>query len=249
MAMCSIVIPTHNSERYIRDSLSSAQSQTVRDIEIIVVDNASVDSTRHMVESVASQDPRIRFVRHERNMGPVLNWKAGLSYATSPYCKLLFSDDVISNDFVDCGLKYLQDDRCGMVISPAIIGGSPWCGRNEYSLFAQDSKILSPFFVRLSLQLMNALPVSPCAMMARTQDMRDSLYCNISGYESNDYMRTGAGVDWLMFPLIAMRYSFVQYLSSPLVFFRSHGLNLTWDPATFNCYERAREFMKGALGV
>jgi glycosyltransferase involved in cell wall biosynthesis len=65
----SILIPLYNREKYITRAILSAQFQTLRQIEILVVDDCSTDSSVALVSKIAMEDPRIRLVRHTRNAG------------------------------------------------------------------------------------------------------------------------------------------------------------------------------------
>lgn len=61
----SIVLPTYNGARYLRQSIDSCLGQTYRNLELIVVDDASTDTTPEIIRSY--QDPRIRVIRHEKS--------------------------------------------------------------------------------------------------------------------------------------------------------------------------------------
>ena len=61
----SVVIPAFNAERLLADTLLSVQAQTMKDIEIIVVNDGSTDSTADIVRGFAEKDPRIRIVSQE----------------------------------------------------------------------------------------------------------------------------------------------------------------------------------------
>jgi hypothetical protein len=100
----SIIIPTYNrAASYFPLTLQSALDQTYRASEIIVCDNASEDGTGEVVQ--AAGDLRLRYLRHERNIGPYENWSHGLAQATGDYTLLLHDDDLIDPDFVECCLE------------------------------------------------------------------------------------------------------------------------------------------------
>jgi glycosyltransferase involved in cell wall biosynthesis len=89
----SVCIPTYNADEYLRECLVSALSQTCQDIEIIVSDNASTDSTCEIAESFP--DPRIRLHRLEKNMGMAFNFNHAGSLAKGDYVKFLCADDIL----------------------------------------------------------------------------------------------------------------------------------------------------------
>lgn len=63
----SIVLPTHNGSRYLRESVESCRSQTCRDWELVIVDDASTDDTPRILAELAAAEPRIRVIRNGQN--------------------------------------------------------------------------------------------------------------------------------------------------------------------------------------
>ena len=62
MPQISIIVTAYNIEKYIAESLSSITEQTIRDIEIIIVDDGSTDATPQIIRDFAARDPRIKAV-------------------------------------------------------------------------------------------------------------------------------------------------------------------------------------------
>src|SRR5712664_4480750 len=93
--MISICIPTYNRAATLAKAIASAQAQTYRDLEIVVVDNHSNDGTEAMVREAASADPRIRFVRHDKNLGMARNFSACIAEARGEHVKFLCDDDLL----------------------------------------------------------------------------------------------------------------------------------------------------------
>jgi glycosyltransferase involved in cell wall biosynthesis len=88
----SIIIPTHNRERYLSESIASVLSQTLRELELIVVDDGSTDSTAAVV--AANGDDRVRyFPRAHAGLSVSLNF--GISQARGEYIGRLDSDDLL----------------------------------------------------------------------------------------------------------------------------------------------------------
>jgi GT2 family glycosyltransferase len=89
----SVVIPCYNHERYVRTALQSVYEQTYRNIEIIVIDDGSTDSSRKIVEGVLSNCPfRHRFVTRE-NRGAPATINEGIAMSTGEFVNILNSDD------------------------------------------------------------------------------------------------------------------------------------------------------------
>lgn len=87
----SVVIPTYNRADVLPRAIDSALAQTITDIEVIVVDDASTDSTPELVESYS--DGRLDFYRHDGNKGGAAARNTGIRAATGKYIGFLDSDD------------------------------------------------------------------------------------------------------------------------------------------------------------
>jgi succinoglycan biosynthesis protein ExoO len=93
MTRASIIIPAFNAERSIQAAITSAQQQSERDIEILVIDDASSDATYERVVELAAHDLRIKPLRADRNGGQGAARNIGLAHATGEWIALLDSDD------------------------------------------------------------------------------------------------------------------------------------------------------------
>ncbi|MFN6016150.1 MAG: glycosyltransferase family 2 protein [Verrucomicrobiota bacterium] len=89
----SVIIAAYNAQRWIGLSVASAQSQTLREIEIIVVDDGSTDGTSEVVAGMAESDPRIRLIR-QANAGVGAARNTGIRFARGRYIAPLDADDV-----------------------------------------------------------------------------------------------------------------------------------------------------------
>ena len=88
----SVVVPVHNTEQYLRQCLDSLVSQTLREIEIICVDDGSSDGSLAILQDYAALDSRVCIIEQESvGAGPARN--AGLDAALGEYIAFLDSDD------------------------------------------------------------------------------------------------------------------------------------------------------------
>lgn len=92
MAKLSIIIPVYNVEKYIYECIDSVINQTLRDIEIILVDDASPDNCGIICDEYAAKDNRIKVI-HKENGGLCSARNAGIEIATSDFICFLDSDD------------------------------------------------------------------------------------------------------------------------------------------------------------
>lgn len=89
----SVVIPTRNRAERLRGAIASVQAQTVGNLEILVVDDASTDATGMLVQTLASKDPRIRGARLERPEGAPVARNRGIVAARGEFIAFLDDDD------------------------------------------------------------------------------------------------------------------------------------------------------------
>lgn len=97
----SIIIPIYNVEAYLKECLDSVINQTLKEIEIICIDDCSPDNSYLILEEYKKKDNRIKIIRHEINkgLGPARN--TGIGNANGEYISFIDSDDYISNDFIE----------------------------------------------------------------------------------------------------------------------------------------------------
>ena len=96
MSKLSVCIPVYNGEAYIGETIGRVLKQTYQDFELIVVDNASTDSTVRIVEAI--QDKRIHLFVNERNVGMAGNWNRCLEKVDTEYIQILCADDIIGEN-------------------------------------------------------------------------------------------------------------------------------------------------------
>ena len=106
--MLSIIIPVYNSEKYLEECLISVVNQSLKDFEIICINDGSTDNSLKILEKFAEQDSRIRII-NQQNQGQGYARNAGLEAAAGDYVGFIDSDDYISPDFYEKLYKYKDD--------------------------------------------------------------------------------------------------------------------------------------------
>ena len=99
MKKISVIVPAHNAEKYLRECLNSICNQTYQNLEIIIVDDGSNDSTASIVKKYADQDKRITPYYNE-NHGVSYSRNFALNRCTGDYVAFVDSDDIIAPDFI-----------------------------------------------------------------------------------------------------------------------------------------------------
>ena len=110
----SVVTAAFNSAPFIKDMIESVRSQTYKNWELIVVDDASKDSTCQIVEQWAKKDNRISLVGLSQNKGPAESRNIGIKAAEGRYIAFLDSDDIWLPDKLSLQIKFMQKHKCAL---------------------------------------------------------------------------------------------------------------------------------------
>ena len=105
MEKVSIIIPVYNAEKWLRRCVDSVLSQTYRDIEVILVDDGSKDSSPGICDKYSAEDPRIKVI-HKQNEGVSAARNDGIAAATGEFIAFLDADDWIENGYLESLMKY-----------------------------------------------------------------------------------------------------------------------------------------------
>lgn len=212
----SIVIPAFNAENYIDECLQSVVSQIFVDIEIIVVNDASSDSTPDRIMAFAERDGRVRVIDLKQNRGLSGARNAGVEAARGEYVSFLDSDDCLHPEAISLMLNCLEAEgveicRCafyrGREFRPKPVG------RLKYRVFEVSEA--------LRVTLYQKIQMNPAwAMLLKTDIVRKAgAFREGSLYEDLDsFYRFFEQTDRLV------------YIENPLYFYRENptGLLGSW---------------------
>ena len=99
----SVIVPVYNTEKYLDECINSIRNQTLKEIEIICIDDGSPDKCGEILDNYAKEDKRIRVI-HQKNAGASEARNKGIEVATGEYLKFVDSDDTIEKDA--CKISY-----------------------------------------------------------------------------------------------------------------------------------------------
>lgn len=108
--LVSVIVPIYNVESYLKRCVDSICDQTYHNLEIILIDDGSTDSSGRICDEFERQDLRIKVI-HKKNGGLADARNTGLDIATGEYVTFVDSDDWIRNDCVEVLVKTLQYGR------------------------------------------------------------------------------------------------------------------------------------------
>lgn len=117
-AIVSVVIPVHNGEKYLKECLDTVVNQTLKDLEIICVNDGSTDGSLAILEDYASRDSRIKVVSQEAsNAGHARN--TGLAVTTGEYLSFLDADDWFELNMLETMVTAAKKDDADIVFCKA----------------------------------------------------------------------------------------------------------------------------------
>lgn len=92
----TVLMPVYNAARYLREAMESILSQTFSDFELLIIDDGSTDAGPAIIDSF--DDPRIRLIRHEKNLGLIATLNEGLRAAKAGLVARMDADDIAHPD-------------------------------------------------------------------------------------------------------------------------------------------------------
>lgn len=113
--MVTIIIPAYNVEKYISKCLDSIVNQTYKDLEIIVVNDGSTDSTGEIIENYVNRYSNLRYI-YQNNMGVSNARNLALRYANGEYIMFVDSDDYIDTNLIERMVKKSEQKNADLVI-------------------------------------------------------------------------------------------------------------------------------------
>lgn len=155
--LVSIIIPTFNSEKYLKECLDSAVNQTLKNIEIIVVDSASKDKTIQIVEEYAKLDNRIRLIKRGKEwVGISRNY--ALDKASGNYIMFLDSDDILGLNACEVCYAKIEKDSSDFVLFGNYQNGNKVYNKHIEICKKIEDNVVNPAEIA---ELISALSVEP----------------------------------------------------------------------------------------
>lgn len=156
MPTVSVIMPSYNHACYIGMAINSVLGQTLQDIELIVIDDASTDGTQEILRGI--KDKRVRCILRERNVGASYGSNEGIAMSRSPYIAMISSDDFFLPTKLEQQLEVFTSDKkvTAVFCRPRIVDamGRPFRDGKHYlqAVFASGSWQQPDLVRRLFLQ-------------------------------------------------------------------------------------------------
>ena len=205
----SVVMPVYNAAQFVREAVESVFAQSLGDIELIVVDDASSDGSGQILSRFS--DSRLRHLRNERNLGMAASLNRGIEVSTGRYVARLDADDACARDRLERQVAFLDRHPDIAILGTAarVVGDGAACG----SIWKMAA---SPLAVRF-VSLLRSPFLHPTVMARRAAFATGELVYDAELAPAEDY-----GL-WAR----ALRSMEGTNLKEPLVTYRLHAAQMT----------------------
>ncbi|MCK1607121.1 glycosyltransferase [Bradyrhizobium sp. 166] len=110
MAKLDVVVPCYNYGRFLEACVASILSQSVTDLRVLIIDDASSDNSLSVARKLAQGDRRVTVVAHRENMGHISTYNEGIAWASSDYFLLLSADDLLVAGAVERAIEVMENN-------------------------------------------------------------------------------------------------------------------------------------------
>ncbi len=197
----SIVLPTYNGSKYIRQSIDSCLNQTFKDFELIIIDDCSTDNTSEIIKSYT--DPRIRYIRNQQNQRLPRSLNIGFEQARGKYLTWTSDDNIYAAQAIEKMLNFLVEHQYEFV----------FC---DYYTFDYDN-LQQATLVRLpSIVAFDKInPIRACFLYTR----------NVKEVTGDYDPEKELGEDYEYWIRVSLKFTMNHY-SEPLYYYRVHKAQL-----------------------
>jgi len=227
MASVDVIVPCYNYGRFLRECVESVLTQDGVAVRVLIIDDCSSDDSEQVGRSLAAEDPRVEFRRHEKNQGHIATYNEGLEWIAGDYCLLLSADDLITPGALQRAASFLDANASVGFVYGKVIRWKAEEVRPPHMLQAGFETVITPgaAWIRRLCEGGEPLTTSPEIVV------RTSLQKQFGGYRTD--LPHWADVEMLL--RYAAR-SDIGYLDCEQAYYRIHRENM------HNGFRGIREF-------
>lgn len=184
MASLSVIIPVHNMKDYLPKCVESVRKQTLHELEIILVENASSDDSLKLCQAFAAQDSRIRVMHLDvGDLSTARN--RGVAEATSEYVAFLDSDDSIAPDMYETLYGFAIENKLDLVYSNHVHVFDDKPPKYHYKETGK-SYVLTPKEL-LMMNFAHKVPLNSCTMIVKRKFFDTMQFPEFKYYEDRAF--------------------------------------------------------------
>lgn len=189
----SVIIPVYNRERFLKRCVKSVAASSLQNIEIILIDDGSVDHSGTLCDKLAEEDKRI-IVIHQQNAGVSAARNRGLEKAQGKYFAFVDSDDYIESDMYEKMIASMEEQDADMVccgISKEYEDGTGWVEKLSHEHIDVCVNAVDALSLLLSISASNSISTMPANKIGRKcVQVENHIFFDENLYECED------GVFW-----------------------------------------------------
>lgn len=207
--LVSVIVPCYNHEQYVKECILSIVNQTYKNIQLIVIDDGSTDSSYYFLQQIKMSYDFILEHRSNHGLTKTLNYAIS-NYATGKYITLIASDDYWEKDKIEKQVSFMElNGHLALSCAKAKIVDDQG---NVIGSLADDVNMSSLTFE--SLLIKNIIP-------ALTVIFKKQVFENVGGFDENLYYD-----DWDFWLRIADKFK-IGFLDEYVAFYRKHESNMS----------------------
>lgn len=196
MVKVSVIVPAYNVEAYIEACLDSIVNQTLKEIEVIIINDGSTDGTKGKIETYQKQEPNKIKVIHKENEGQGKARNIGIDTACGEFVTFVDADDTIEHEMLEKMYEQVANQQADVILC-------------DYYEIIQGKKVLKKAIPQKTNNVKKDYIVSvagPCNKLIRTKLLKD---------HNLRFLETGIYEDIAMIPLIGLYANQILYLEAP----------------------------------
>lgn len=225
----SVIVPVYNTEKYLSKCINSLVNQTLKDIEIIFIDDGSTDNSKNIIQEYAKNDKRIKYF-YKENGGQATARNLGLEKAIGEYILFIDSDDFIDKNMLNIMYNIAKSNNLDIVYS------------DYYIYYSEDNKkIEKSVKIKTNNDIINYIlsAPSPCNKLFRRDFLIEQRFKFPEGiiYE-----------DFASIPALGINDPKIEYIEKPLYYYvqseNSTMRNTEYKPKFENIFEAIENLKK-----
>lgn len=221
MPTVSVIIPNFNHAAFLKQRIDSVLNQTYQDFEVIILDDASTDNSRSIIEAYRQNLKISHIILNESNSGSTfMQWKTGIELAKGKYIWIAESDDYNENSFLEIAVSRLVANKSVLFFCQSydvdannIVRGDFFCATKHFTEIDWNAELMLPSgeFIQKTLQYQNVIINASCVV-----------FVNIA-FDFRKIIRYKTCGDWLFWINILNEPSrLITYSPLKLNYFRTH---------------------------
>lgn len=196
MYKVSIIIPVYNGEKYLIKCLNNVVEQTLRDIQIIVIDDGSTDNSLNIIKKYSKKYPNIQY-QTKKNEGQAVARNIGIEMAEGEFITFIDSDDYVEKDMLEKMYNNAIENNADIVVCDYV---EELANKRVYkkSLYMPEEDLQKNYIISVA---------GPCSKIIRTKIFKEN---NLKFLENNIYE------DLAVIPILAIYANKITYCEEPL---------------------------------